>query len=269
MPSVPCWISRWFQSGWMMWNWMVSALSLGCALVLYDGSPLVPSPSTLWDLVDTLKITIFGTGAKWLAVLEDKVRLLASVTNYWSSLLHWLLNAIPLFRSCIQDVHPRSTHDLSSLHTILSTGSPLRPGSYDYVYSSIKPDVLLGRYALHHSKETSQFSWIRKGARGYLGIFVFFSFKISNFQNHSRLHFRGDGHNFLLHGTEHWRAGCSWRNSGWSLLPYPPYLLFSPFSFFSFFLFFFLSSGISAKKIDILLSFYIYIFTQSSFLFYL
>jgi len=101
-------------TGWMMWNWMVSALALGCALVLYDGSPLVPSPAALWDLIDRLKITIFGTGAKWLAVLEEK------------------------------GVRPRSTHDLSSLHTILSTGSPLRPSSYDFVYSSIKPDVLLG-----------------------------------------------------------------------------------------------------------------------------
>ena len=57
----------------MMWNWMVSALALGCTLVLYDGSPLVPNASTLWDLVDKLRITIFGTGAKWLAVLEEKV----------------------------------------------------------------------------------------------------------------------------------------------------------------------------------------------------
>jgi len=101
-------------TGWMMWNWMVSALSLGCALVLYDGSPLIPSPATLWNLIDKLKVTIFGTGAKWLAVLEEK------------------------------GVKPRLTHDLSSLHTILSTGSPLRPDSYDYVYSCVKPDVLLG-----------------------------------------------------------------------------------------------------------------------------
>lgn len=101
-------------TGWMMWNWKVTALSLGCALVLYDGSPLIPSPSVLWDLIDKLKVTIFGTGAKWLAVLEDK------------------------------GVKPRLTHDLSSLHTILSTGSPLRPGSYDYVYSCIKPDLMLG-----------------------------------------------------------------------------------------------------------------------------
>ena len=63
-----------------MWNWMVSALALGCALVLYDGSPLVPNASTLWDLVDKLRITIFGTGAKWLAVLEEKV-----IAGYYKS----------------------------------------------------------------------------------------------------------------------------------------------------------------------------------------
>ncbi|XP_022373011.1 acetoacetyl-CoA synthetase isoform X4 [Enhydra lutris kenyoni] len=58
--------------GWMMWNWMVSALATGAAVVLYDGSPLVPTPNVLWDLVDRIGITILGTGAKWLAVLEEK-----------------------------------------------------------------------------------------------------------------------------------------------------------------------------------------------------
>ncbi|XP_065745484.1 acetoacetyl-CoA synthetase isoform X2 [Phocoena phocoena] len=58
--------------GWMMWNWMVSALATGAAVVLYDGSPLVPTPNVLWDLVDRIGITILGTGAKWLSVLEEK-----------------------------------------------------------------------------------------------------------------------------------------------------------------------------------------------------
>ncbi|XP_068845782.1 acetoacetyl-CoA synthetase isoform X4 [Capricornis sumatraensis] len=58
--------------GWMMWNWVVSALATGAAVVLYDGSPLVPTPSVLWDLVDRIGITILGTGAKWLSVLEEK-----------------------------------------------------------------------------------------------------------------------------------------------------------------------------------------------------
>lgn len=61
-----------------------------------------------------LSITILGTGARWLAALEER------------------------------EVHPRETHSLSSLHTILSTGSPLKPQSYDYVYTHIKSDVLLG-----------------------------------------------------------------------------------------------------------------------------
>uniref|UniRef100_A0ABI8A6W6 Acetoacetyl-CoA synthetase n=1 Tax=Felis catus TaxID=9685 RepID=A0ABI8A6W6_FELCA len=100
--------------GWMMWNWMVSALATGAALVLYDGSPLVPTPNVLWDLVDRLGITILGTGAKWLAVLEEK------------------------------DLKPMETHSLQTLHTVLSTGSPLKAQSYDYVYRCIKSSVLLG-----------------------------------------------------------------------------------------------------------------------------
>ena len=59
-------------TGWMMWNWMVSALALGTTLVLYDGSPLLPHPGVLWDLVDELGITVFGTSAKWIAVQEDR-----------------------------------------------------------------------------------------------------------------------------------------------------------------------------------------------------
>ncbi|XP_024112633.2 acetoacetyl-CoA synthetase isoform X2 [Pongo abelii] len=58
--------------GWMMWNWMVSLLATGAAMVLYDGSPLVPTPNVLWDLVDRIGITILVTGAKWLSVLEEK-----------------------------------------------------------------------------------------------------------------------------------------------------------------------------------------------------
>ncbi|XP_038945669.1 acetoacetyl-CoA synthetase isoform X1 [Rattus norvegicus] len=100
--------------GWMMWNWMVSALATGASLVLYDGSPLVPTPNVLWDLVDRIGITILGTGAKWLSVLEEK------------------------------DMKPMETHNLHTLHTILSTGSPLKAQSYEYVYRCIKSTVLLG-----------------------------------------------------------------------------------------------------------------------------
>ncbi|XP_078339308.1 acetoacetyl-CoA synthetase-like [Crassostrea virginica] len=99
--------------GWMMWNWLVSGLAVGAAIVLYDGSPLIPHPNHLWDLVDQLGITIFGTSAKWLAVMEDR------------------------------DLKPGKTHKLKTLKMILSTGSPLKPQSYDYVYREIKKDLLL------------------------------------------------------------------------------------------------------------------------------
>lgn len=101
-------------TGWMMWNWLVSALAVGASLVLYDGSPFIPTPHAIWDLVDQIGITILGTGAKWLSALEDR------------------------------EVQPIKTHNLSTLHTVLSTGSPLKPASFDYVYYSIKEDVLLG-----------------------------------------------------------------------------------------------------------------------------
>nr|KAF6463628.1 acetoacetyl-CoA synthetase [Rousettus aegyptiacus] len=100
--------------GWMMWNWVVSTLAIGAAVVLYDGSPLKPTPTVLWDLVDRLGVTILGTSAKWLSELEKK------------------------------NLKPAETHDLRSLHTILSTSSPLQAQSYEYVYSCIKRDVLLG-----------------------------------------------------------------------------------------------------------------------------
>lgn len=99
--------------GWMMWNWVVSALAVGTAVVLYDGSPLKPTPNVLWDLVDRIGITILGTSAKWLAELEKG------------------------------NLKPVETHDLRSLHTILSTGSPLQAQCYEYVYSCVKHNVLL------------------------------------------------------------------------------------------------------------------------------
>merc|ERR1719189_2509934 len=100
-------------TGWMMWNWMVSALALGTTLVLYDGSPLHPHPASMWDLVDECGITVFGTSAKWIAVQEDR------------------------------GLKPRISHNLKTLKAILSTGSPLKPNSFDYVYRDIKANVLL------------------------------------------------------------------------------------------------------------------------------
>ena len=91
----------------------VNLLLTGTSLVLYDGSPLHPQVDSMWDLVDECGITIFGTSAKWIAVQEDR------------------------------KVKPRSTHKLTTLKAICSTGSPLKPHSFDYVYKDIKPNVLL------------------------------------------------------------------------------------------------------------------------------
>jgi acetoacetyl-CoA synthetase len=99
--------------GWMMWNWMVSGLACGATLVLYDGSPFHPGPQRLFDLADETAINIFGTSAKYI----DAVKKSALV--------------------------PMQSHDLSSLRSILSTGSPLVPESFDFVYQSIKTDLCL------------------------------------------------------------------------------------------------------------------------------
>jgi len=99
--------------GWMMWNWLVSGLALGTTLVLYDGSPLHPDPERLLDLIDSERITAFGTSAKYLEALEHA------------------------------HVRPRLNHSLASLKLLLSTGSPLSPQSYDYVYREFKADLCL------------------------------------------------------------------------------------------------------------------------------
>ncbi|HET7844298.1 MAG TPA: acetoacetate--CoA ligase [Xanthomonadales bacterium] len=99
--------------GWMMWNWLASGLAVGATLVLFDGSPTFPDGNALWDLADELGITIFGTSAKWLAATEKA------------------------------GVKPAQTHKLLGLRTILSTGSPLAPESFDYVYRDIKDRVML------------------------------------------------------------------------------------------------------------------------------
>ncbi len=99
--------------GWMMWNWLVSSLAVGVKIVLYDGAPLAPTPTTLWDMADEEGITVFGTSAKYLALLEKS------------------------------GAEPRKTHNLATLKAILSTGSPLADNSFDYVYKKIKTDVHL------------------------------------------------------------------------------------------------------------------------------
>lgn len=99
--------------GWMMWNWLVSALASGASLVLYDGSPVHPHPEILFEIADNEGITLFGTSAKYIATLSKL------------------------------DAKPIKTHTLQTLRMITSTGSPLVPESFDYVYRAIKKDVCL------------------------------------------------------------------------------------------------------------------------------
>jgi acetoacetyl-CoA synthetase len=99
--------------GWMMWNWLVSALASGAALVLYDGAPMHQDGRVLFDLADEAGVTLFGTSAKYLdAVAKAGLR-------------------------------PAATHSLASVRTITSTGSPLAPESFDFVYDAVKRDVHL------------------------------------------------------------------------------------------------------------------------------
>ena len=98
--------------GWMMWNWLMSALAVGCTVVLYDGAPFPEEPDMLWKMAAAERLTVFGTSAKYLAMCEK------------------------------QQAEP-AAHDLSSLRTILSTGSPLAFHSFDWVYSRVKKDVHL------------------------------------------------------------------------------------------------------------------------------
>ena len=100
--------------GWMMWNWLVSALAVGSTVVLYDGSPIPPRETgILWRLAGEEKLTHFGTSAKFLAMAEKL------------------------------EQEPAQTHDLSSLEVIFSTGSPLAEHSYDWVAEAISPEVRL------------------------------------------------------------------------------------------------------------------------------
>jgi acetoacetyl-CoA synthetase len=99
--------------GWMMWNWQVSALATGATLVTYDGSPFHPAGNRLFDLAQAEAVTVFGTSAKYIDAVKKA------------------------------ELEPARTHDLSALRAILSTGSPLVPESFDFVYRSIKSDLHL------------------------------------------------------------------------------------------------------------------------------
>ena len=98
--------------GWMMWNWLVSCLSLGTSIVLFDGNPFYPKKDSLLEKMSQIDIDIFGTSAKYISTLES-------------------LNAIP------------SKFSFKSLRTILSTGSPLLDNNFDFVYKYWKKDIQL------------------------------------------------------------------------------------------------------------------------------
>jgi len=99
--------------GWMMWNWLVSGLASAATLLLYDGSPFVRDGRILWDLAEQERVTHFGTSAKYIDALKKA------------------------------GLVPRNDYRLDALRTIFSTGSPLVPEGFDYVYESIKNDVCL------------------------------------------------------------------------------------------------------------------------------
>ncbi len=99
--------------GWMMWNWQVSALASGATLLLWEGNPFHPSPLALWDFCQQERISAFGASAKYLQALEKA------------------------------GARPGESHDLSRLRLVMSTGSPLAPEGFDYVYRCVKRDVQL------------------------------------------------------------------------------------------------------------------------------
>jgi acetoacetyl-CoA synthetase len=99
--------------GWMMWNWLMSALGVGATLVLYDGSPFHPGPGALWQMAQDEKVTVFGTSAGYLSALQA------------SGLI------------------PGEAYDLTALRAVLSTGSPLSEEGFEFVYEQIKSDLQL------------------------------------------------------------------------------------------------------------------------------
>ena len=99
--------------GWMMWNWLVSALATRCTVILYDGSPFHPKKEILFDLIDQESITIFGISAKFLGTLQKEL------------------------------IRPKDTHRLTTLKRLISTGSPLTEEGFEYAYEGIKADMHL------------------------------------------------------------------------------------------------------------------------------
>ena len=103
--------------GWMMWNWLATALSTGTTIVLYDGSPFFDNGHVLWSLAERERLTVFGTSAKYLSALEKA------------------------------GVRPVDEFEMPELRAVLSTGSPLAPASFDFVYDAIGGDLQLSSIA--------------------------------------------------------------------------------------------------------------------------
>ena len=100
-----------------MWNWLVSGLAAEATLLLYDGAPFCDDGRVLWKMAQDEQLTVFGTSAKYLAALEKA------------------------------GVRPIDEFELPHLKSIFSTGSPLAPASFDYVYDAIANDVQLSSIA--------------------------------------------------------------------------------------------------------------------------
>ncbi|PWA01848.1 hypothetical protein BB558_002024 [Smittium angustum] len=100
-------------TGWIMWNSLPSAMMSGASIVTFEGNPLGPKISVLWDTIEEVGATKFGTSPRYLQTLEDK------------------------------EYYPKDHHDLSKLTSITTTGSPLKSNNYDFVYSHIKDDIFL------------------------------------------------------------------------------------------------------------------------------
>lgn len=98
---------------WMMWNWLVTGLASDAAIMLYDGSPFYPNGNVIFDFAQDEKFSFLGTSAKYIDAVKKA------------------------------GLKPIETHDLSNVRVIASTGSPLLPDSYDFVYEGIKNDVCL------------------------------------------------------------------------------------------------------------------------------
>jgi acetoacetyl-CoA synthetase len=99
--------------GWMMWNWLTCALSVGATLVLFDGNPFHPGPDALWKMAEDEKVTVFGTSAGYIEALKNA------------------------------GVKPKESFDLSYLKSVLSTGSPLSKENFEFIYDEVKKDIQL------------------------------------------------------------------------------------------------------------------------------